>query len=42
MDILHIEPGEDGEDGLEEEGQEEECLGVHYGHHDNRHKGDHF
>ena len=42
MDILDIEPGEDSEDCLEDEGQEEECLGVHHGHHDNRHKGDHL
>ena len=40
VNILDFYPGEDSEDGLDEEGQEEECLRVHHGHHHYCHKSD--
>ena len=36
--VLNTYPGEDGEDGLDEEGQEEECLGIHQGNQNNCYK----
>jgi hypothetical protein len=40
VNILDFYPGEDSEDGLDEEGHEEECLSVHHGHHHHCHKSD--
>ena len=37
--ILNTDPGEDSEDGLDEEGQEEECVGIHQGNQNNCYKG---
>ena len=34
VDLLDFYPGEDSKDGLDEEGQEEECFGEHHGHQD--------
>ena len=36
--ILNTDPGEDGEDGLDEEGQEDQCLGIHQGYQNNCYK----
>ena len=37
--VFNTDPGEDGEDGLDEKGQDEECLSIHQGNQNNCKKG---